>query len=654
MAVADVVQYPCNSAHLCILSPHDVSLSSSSLSLIDLHSSVSRAQMMLLSWLLLSFVQGASSATSSGEVAWYSAPNYRGTWDLIVSCVLTLIICVWSALHLNVPAKTSKLRERNTRRLRWVMLGIFAPEVVISTAFAQYLTARWLRNEIRADINYRNKDKVGLFPCDSETAAPISESFDLYRKSLTSSQPQQVNDSISGKNSEEWGMSQCYFAVMGGIVVETGDYIENKPLLSISAEGVRLLSFLDRLPHIKDCEVRDKSKADGLAKFLVVLQAGWMIIQCIARVQQDLPITLLEINTIGHVICAFALYLLWWNKPLEIKDAYKIVGEHGLDKYIALMWMCSPISGDKDDEISEMRCLAYIARNLRVLPTMAKDNRTEEKEVFIPKSHRTQFSVGSIGAKDPRKFLGPLQKIKEVNHDVNYAYNCEKVASEHNEFFELQGPDHCLQHTKEYCRRGFHDCKNRSPLSYQAKQRWYLANEVVEALWDQCEERTSFKKVFFTESTLGTFVGEPIYIADHIPNFPGFSFLGSVNVQRDILKTLVAFAGAAYGGLHLAAWNDYFPTAIERIMWISCSCATGLTGLVLALFFLATNQIPQLEAAESHVRNSRKLKFVLKRVLIPLFMTARVFIVVEAFVCLRRQPEAIYKTPEWSNYLPHL
>lgn len=117
---------------------------------------------MLLFWMLLSYARGVTSITPGAETAWYSAPNYRGTWDLIVSCVLTLVICVWSALHLNVPVESSRLRERNIRRIRWVLLGIFAPEVVVSTAFAQYLTARWLRSEIRGDVKYRNKDKVSM------------------------------------------------------------------------------------------------------------------------------------------------------------------------------------------------------------------------------------------------------------------------------------------------------------------------------------------------------------------------------------------------------------------------------------------------------------------------------------------------------------
>jgi hypothetical protein len=91
--------------------------------------------------------------------AWFSAPNFRGTWDLLVGCILTLIICVWSALHLNVPKGDSTLRTRNLRRAKWILLGIFAPELVVSSAFAEYLTARWLRREILQDIAYR-KAKV--------------------------------------------------------------------------------------------------------------------------------------------------------------------------------------------------------------------------------------------------------------------------------------------------------------------------------------------------------------------------------------------------------------------------------------------------------------------------------------------------------------
>jgi hypothetical protein len=113
---------------------------------------------MFLVLFTVSLLIRKTTSAESGLAGWSQAPNYRGTWDIITSCVLTLTVCVWSALHLNVPSENSRLRTRNIRRLRWILLGIFAPELVVSTAFAQYLTASWLHREIRKDVEYRKKE----------------------------------------------------------------------------------------------------------------------------------------------------------------------------------------------------------------------------------------------------------------------------------------------------------------------------------------------------------------------------------------------------------------------------------------------------------------------------------------------------------------
>ncbi|KAI5808466.1 hypothetical protein DFH27DRAFT_459108, partial [Peziza echinospora] len=55
----------------------------------------------------------------------------------------------------------------------------------------------------------------------------------------------------------------------------------------------------------------DRSKTDWLAKAMVCLQASWIIIQCVVRKAEGLPVTLLEINTVMHVVCALLMYLLW-------------------------------------------------------------------------------------------------------------------------------------------------------------------------------------------------------------------------------------------------------------------------------------------------------------------------------------------------------
>ena len=61
--------------------------------------------------------------------------------------------------------------------------------------------------------------------------------------------------------------------------------------------------FLDRLgkgeiafPTITEEEIEDRSKADGLAKGIAVLQTTWFIAQCISRTAQGLIITEIELK----------------------------------------------------------------------------------------------------------------------------------------------------------------------------------------------------------------------------------------------------------------------------------------------------------------------------------------------------------------------
>lgn len=229
-----------------------------------------------------------------------------------------------------------------------------------------------------------------------------------------------------------------------------------------------------------------------------------------------------------------------------------------------------------------------------------------------------------------------------------------KTAPEHEIFFQLQEPHHGLQHSRQYCRRAFEDCKKHEPLSEFAIKRWRQACTIIDDLWNECEKRPSYLEFYFTTSTLGTFVGEVSYIDTHVSNFLGLSYLGSVNVHKDRLKSVLAFAAAAYGGLHVAAWNEYFPSEGERICWIISSLAISSSGIFFWLYFLAKQSIESIDIAGTRLSRNRALSFVGQYVMAPLFVLARLFLVVEAFVSLRRVPKEVYQTPEWSNYFPHL
>ena len=118
--------------------------------------------------------------------------------------------------------------------------------------------------------------------------------------------------------------------------------------------------------------ILDKSKADNIAKTLTCIQAFWIIIQSIARVASGLPLTFLEINTLGHVKCAQFMFLFWWDKPLEILYP-TLLSCDTMHDLCALMWSSTQwrnvepqhaeeIQRQMEERLRLRRCLAAASR----------------------------------------------------------------------------------------------------------------------------------------------------------------------------------------------------------------------------------------------------------------------------------------------------
>ncbi|KAF3310279.1 hypothetical protein TWF173_009868 [Orbilia oligospora] len=577
-------------------------------------------------------------------VGWVGDPDGRGTFSLVSSCVITLTLCVWSALHLNVPPEGTSLQKAAFTRAKWVVFGIFAPELLVATASAQYLTARWLYKEIKKDAKHR----------------------------------EQLLDMANPPREPTWTMMQCFFATMGGVAVQTrASTFNGSPRITLSAEGVRMLSFLNRLPITDDREIRDKSKGDWLAKSLVCIQACYIIVQAISRLVARMPISLLEVNTIGHVICALTLYLLWWNKPLELDHPQILPYEQALEPVISLMYMCSPISEAMG--VSEIRCMAY-KDPARI---SAVDSKGEPCEGVVPQY--TNFSVGSRARSDPKAFIGvPPAKRGITRSATRFDYQISEkhteVSPAHRCFMELQSPTTVLQHAPRYCRWAQSDIhhSHQPPVTSFELERWRLAGTAAQELYEECKLRDGYVNYYFTTSSLGVFLGETYYLDTHIRNFSGLSYLGHVNVHRDHLKSILAFTAAAYGGLHVAAWKEHFPTELERILWLISAVFISCSGVLSFLVFLAKQKSKAFDRwiggftvqgswmfwkRKEDVMKGEKQSVgkwlaqiilgALVGVVVMAFGCARVYLVIEAFVSLRDVPKEVYDTPNWTNFFPH-
>lgn len=96
--------------------------------------------------------------------AWVSAPEFRGTMSIIQSCVLTLVACIYTALHLNVPFRTD-FTSILVLKIKWVAIALFAPEIVLYMAASQFFQARRLKVALQSlQSKSENVDKNASKP----------------------------------------------------------------------------------------------------------------------------------------------------------------------------------------------------------------------------------------------------------------------------------------------------------------------------------------------------------------------------------------------------------------------------------------------------------------------------------------------------------
>ena len=173
---------------------------------------------------------------------------------------------------MNIPASGEHATRKWLRKVKWTMIGLFAPEVVLYTAWSQY-------NEALDLVKYLNEQR------------------ERHKKEKT----------IKGRAPVPFNMRYGFFAVMGGFTAPHSALEETNRLVSITPGTLRALAYAGRFLWIEDQEVQDRSNADSLAKLIICAQVTWLCCECIARKASNLPLTILEIHTFIHVVCALAI-----------------------------------------------------------------------------------------------------------------------------------------------------------------------------------------------------------------------------------------------------------------------------------------------------------------------------------------------------------
>ena len=209
-----------------------------------------------------------------------------------------------------------------------------------------------------------------LIPRTVSLASVASVAVDSVVQRSPSTRSELINQADSSTQSVEeikrkrWSLEQGFYAAMGGYIVsieEQDEWILDDGK-TVTPAGILALAGLDMLPDVDKSTVTVKSKADGVTKTLVVIQAVWMVIQSLVR-QSGLHVTLLELNTLAHVVCAVAMYGLWWKKPQDVKESMEIQLELDLATFMSSYQFRRKFEATIDDrnEATDKRSKAWMS-----------------------------------------------------------------------------------------------------------------------------------------------------------------------------------------------------------------------------------------------------------------------------------------------------
>lgn len=84
----------------------------------------------------------AMTINNTTLVGWKSSPDGRGTYDIILTCLITTFLCCWTSVYPNIPAPDDTAWDAIRDRLGLACLGLLGPDFIIVLALGQKSSAR--------------------------------------------------------------------------------------------------------------------------------------------------------------------------------------------------------------------------------------------------------------------------------------------------------------------------------------------------------------------------------------------------------------------------------------------------------------------------------------------------------------------------------
>lgn len=605
-------------------------------------------------------------------------------------------------------------------------MGLFAPELVAWAAFEQNREARTL--------NRKMKEVLGESPPHSCLQRFWSWICTSWRTKPAPDPEVIAEEQIKIPRKHAWTMTHSYFAIMGGFAFDS-EVIKDELLpdgrkrVALTSLGVLRLgaTIPHLLPDLSVSQIKDKSKANSLAKTIVCLQASWFAAQCIARVASQLSISLLELNTFAHAICTLLAYFLWWDKPLDVEEPILIEGLHvatvcaGMimrstmgtkcigggyfpgKQIVARLWFENdgytekhtkfefglvqaltshvpsgyPVYSKVDSAMEEVNRPPVINGNVHRSATPPKHDWTDSASaiptdgdvyrLYMGNSlHGFAFRRGRYNHFNLAPIRGGLGRIfTRRTSSVSTNIQDQGFKALRLPFIELASADITRLRIAKECYQKYPDLRHYPKGKNYGKSYSNHPNE-THRIWSN------------------------EYVAPRVSNWPGVN--GSCSeVHSKLLKAtskemsfLLAFffAGVAYGGLHLLAWDPPVATLAEVLMWRISGITLVVFGAAPILGFLISSSASIMRERikmaflngflEGIKVKAKSLDYIIQSVSFGidyiivtvlyvaiiggslLYLFSRIYLLVECIISVPYLPDGVFQTPNWSMYFPHM
>ncbi|KAF9525227.1 hypothetical protein CPB83DRAFT_796745 [Crepidotus variabilis] len=538
----------------------------------------------------------------------------RSLYSIIWSCFLTIFACTWIAVHPNVPAERDGAFRIFLRRFSIMLYLLMTPEMIILWAARQHFAAKKLAQK--------------------------------YQE-------------------HGWTRTHAFFLVMGGFALYDPD--TNSFIRTLDPQDLDDLHASEKItwPRVSAEQIQDRSKADFLAKTVVLVQTTWFIIGCIARAVNKLPVTELEIVTLAFAVLNGVVYWLWWDKPMDVRCPvevyYRTSQTHSHSRkldYTTILHQGALLTEEPSTITSTSR--------LATIPTIARSTTlfsSSDKDITM--SPRTTLSHPRLEEPGPHSQISYPPQPLNRRSSSNAPHAIGRFRGMLNDETQNRG------RLKGY----FHIFLKR-PVAVT-----FGAFDDMLAL-DELRPHRRRVPTFYSPR-----LGGRKSTTQHNPSQKGVaeavrraSILTSkkreTNVkegERDNEHEMDAAFGLAvaslvvlvFGAIHLAAWHSTFPTVIERWLWRASSLSIitlpfimSFGGLIMVLLD-PDDDLDQERLSKGRRIWAQALSMIgygAAVLAIAVYMLSRAALLVLPLIQLRKGAldKAAFVDVDWVAFLPHV